>query len=373
MKKGLLLCALLSFVFAQAGLSQETEKACEHDHDHEDAHAALQEVHVPPVAQKMIALQTVPVQKRPWRAQKSLWGRVVRAPDASFDASAPFAGFCSLRTSLFQHVSKGAPLFVIHARELTAREEEIKILEKRIASYTQLGLTNAELCTQLALKKSARAALVGPHEITNGAFYVRAPFGGQVSSLACNEGAYVEEGARVLTLQKPHLARVQLFASPLEKTTLTNGLCARVGTHQGTLLNGLSTDGSMRETFVVFSSPHDLTPGARVRVTIEYPSSDEPCTIIPREALVQIGLSPTVFVKNPDEENSFLAHPVEILHRNFTEVAVTGLDEAASVVTKGAYELKLALADGATKPAGHFHADGTFHSGDDEKEHTEKK
>lgn len=88
---------------------------------------------------------------------------------------------------------------------------------------------------------------------------------------------------------------------------------------------------------------------------------------VPRAAIVRIGLQPTVFIRDEHDEDRFLAIGVTPGESSGGWTAVTGLldDEDLEVVVQGAYELKLARTADTTKPTGHFHADGTFHEGED--------
>jgi hypothetical protein len=86
---------------------------------------------------------------------------------------------------------------------------------------------------------------------------------------------------------------------------------------------------------------------------------------VPTASLVAIGLQPTVFVQDPHDETRFIAVPVVPGDAANGWKAVDGLPPGRiRIVRDGAYELKMALAEGASKPAGHFHADGTFHEGE---------
>ena len=102
--------------------------------------------------------------------------------------------------------------------------------------------------------------------------------------------------------------------------------------------------------------------GERATVECVLDESEEPVVAVPTRSIVQVGLQPTVFVKDDHDADRFLAVQVTPGLAGGGWTAVAGLpEEDAEVVVEGAYELKLALPSGAAKPAGHFHADGTFH------------
>ena len=103
-------------------------------------------------------------------------------------------------------------------------------------------------------------------------------------------------------------------------------------------------------------------------VVAEHPKTVLAAVLIAAALGVRIGLHPTVFVRDEDGRSRFLALPVVPGLTNGGWTAVTGLpdDDDLEIVTDGAYELRLALSSPAANPAGHFHADGTFHEGTDE-------
>ena len=114
------------------------------------------------------------------------------------------------------------------------------------------------------------------------------------------------------------------------------------------------------------AAPKAARAGERVTVECVVDETEKPVTAVPSACLVKIGLQPTVFVKDEHDPDRFVACSVTpgLVGGGWT--AVTGLpdDDDIEIVREGVYELKLALAASA-KPAGHFHADGTFHESDD--------
>ena len=107
--------------------------------------------------------------------------------------------------------------------------------------------------------------------------------------------------------------------------------------------------------------------GARATASCVLDAHETPVTAVPSRCLVRIGLQPTVFVRDVHDADRFLAVDVVPGLSAGGWTAVTGLPSGGDldVVAEGAYELKLALPSGDAKPAGHFHADGTFHEGAD--------
>ena len=76
-----------------------------------------------------------------------------------------------------------------------------------------------------------------------------------------------------------------------------------------------------------------------------------------------------MFVRDEHQRDRFVAVKVALGLASGGWTEVTGLpeDENLEVVREGAYELKIALStQSGAAPAGHFHADGTFHEGAEE-------
>lgn len=137
---------------------------------------------------------------------------------------------------------------------------------------------------------------------------------------------------------------------------------------EGTVLFGLDENSLTRALIDFPESGIEAKPGERAEATIVTKKSAAESFAVPSKAIVLNGVEPIVFVKDEDEEGAFLALPVTpgVSANGWTEIS--GIeDDDTLVVVEGAYELKLALEAQAGKKqaAGHFHADGTFHEGED--------
>jgi hypothetical protein len=130
--------------------------------------------------------------------------------------------------------------------------------------------------------------------------------------------------------------------------------------------------------YVLFDGDVHALAGARAHAECVTDETETPHIAVPSRCIVTIGLQPTVFVKDPHNAERFIATPVVPGVSGGGWTAVDGLSPHAKnphtrdmfphrceIVCEGAYELKLALpSTGESKPAGHFHADGTFHTGE---------
>jgi hypothetical protein len=103
--------------------------------------------------------------------------------------------------------------------------------------------------------------------------------------------------------------------------------------------------------------------GAYAMMECVLPSDEAPTLVIPKKALVMLGTQPIVFLRDSAHPSHFIAVAItpHATHGPWIALHDTSL-EGQEVVTTGQYELKLALPSSKEKAAGHFHADGTFHT-----------
>lgn len=95
----------------------------------------------------------------------------------------------------------------------------------------------------------------------------------------------------------------------------------------------------------------------------------EPEIAVPHAAVVRDGLTSKVYVRDPKNAEQVIETDVDLGPDDGRWVAVlAGVNVGDEVVLAGAYELKVARAS-QPQVKGHFHADGSFHEGDDEDDH----
>ncbi len=339
----------------------------EHDHDHHHHHA--KSVEVAPALQRAMGLVTVKPQARRMRSTVSFMGRFELSPDARRTVASPVAGRLALRAKPLAAVKKGEVLFTVTAPDLVARAREIAVLEKRLQVYRDLKTANAQLESELAVKKVEREARLANAEEKDGVVSVRAAADGVVETLAAQDGAWVETGTAVVGLVRPEALRVKALVAASDAARLADSFAVEVRGVRGRLRIGVGGgETGLVPVYALFegTAPKAARAGERVTVDCVVDETEKPVKAVPSACLVKIGLQPTVFVKDEHDPDRFVACPVTpgLVGGGWT--AVTGLpdDDDIEIVREGAYELKLALATSA-KPAGHFHADGTFHESDD--------
>lgn len=370
-------CAFASVAAAHEGCDEHEHEHehLEHEHEHhaheyhEHDHAHGPSVTIAPAVQRTLGLTTVRPEKRRLAGSVVLTGRYELAPEARRALVSPVAGRLSLKVKTFDRVAEGDVLFTVSAPDLVSSADEIALLEKRLAVYRELKTPNAALENELAVKKASRAALLSGADEERGVVTIRATLSGVVEALPATDGAWLETGTEVVRLVKPEALRLKALVSPAEIGRLADGLSCTAEGAAGELRIGLDAEAGLIPVYAVFPN---ATPkgrvGARGSFICETDRDLPESVCVPRAAIVRIGLQPTVFVRDEDDATRFVAIDVTPGETVGGWTAVTGLpdDDDLEVVVDGAYEMKLALAaDSAVRPTGHFHADGTFHEGED--------
>lgn len=362
--------ALLSALVVCLGIHAEEHDHAHHDYEHDEheAHAHHAEhLHVPPAAQKLLGLTTVKVEPRRIRSTLSLTGRFELAPDARATAAAPVAGTVKLAVRTLQHVKKGDLLFTVASPDLRARTGELAVLEKRLAVYKGLAARNAELEAQVAVKRAEVEALgLGSENVSNGIVRVCAPVDSLIDGISLPDGAWAETGATVVALVRPDSLRFKAHATLADTARLHDGQSVEIDGHVGRLRLGLADATATLPVYVLFDKTEaSWRTGLRRTAACVTDDSEKPVPAVPEECLIRLGLVPTVIIRDEDEPDAFLPITVTPGLRGNGWIAVEGLPADAEVVRDGVYELKLALGGSGGRKAGHFHADGTFHEGDD--------
>ena len=358
--------------------------AHKHDHEHEhDEHGKcaagvkaesrskhngeLKAVSVAKAVQKVMGLKTVHAEKRRVASTVVFAGRYELSPDARKVVATPVAGRLTLLVGPLAEVKKGDALFKVSSPDLVARSHDIEALEKRVNVYRDIKTPNAALENELAVKRAERTAMLAGVEEKDGVITVRAADDGMVESLIAQDGAWLETGAAALQTVRTHDLRFKALVAASDALRLKNGMPAKVDGHHGHVRIGVGDDTGIVPIYVLFDKDVHTLAGARSHAECVTDETDEPHIAVPSRCIVSVGLQPTVFIRDAHDAGRFVAVPVTPGVSGGGWTAVEGLPSGhCEVVSEGAYELKLALPSaGGSKSAGHFHADGTFHEGED--------
>ena len=313
-----------------------------------------------------MGLKTVRAEMRRVASTISFSGRYELNPDARQKIATPVSGRLTLHVKALTHVKKGQSIFSVSSPELVARAREIDALEKRLAVYREIKTPNAALENELAVKRAEREALLAGADEKDGTVTVRAAEDGMIESLLAQNGAWLETGAAAVQTVQMHDLRFKALAAASDALRLKDSMPAKVGENEGRIQLGVGDDSGLVPVHVLFDSEVSAIAGERGHAECVTDETERPHAAIPSKCIVSVGLQPTVFMKDPHDAERFIAIPVISGASGGGWTAVEGLSPHKSeIVCEGAYELKLALPSaGAKKESGHFHADGTFHTGE---------
>ncbi|MCG3127211.1 MAG: hypothetical protein CHACPFDD_02069 [Phycisphaerae bacterium] len=201
---------------------------------------------------------------------------------------------------------------------------------------------------------------------------------GFVEAIHITNGGWAAETNLVLTTVQPDQIRFHAHAMQSDLGRLRDGLTARVAppkadsialqdTMEGTLTVGLSGDTDQR-TVDLYLTPSRLSAWARPGVSAHMEvivAGGSPELAIPLSAVIQDGLNKILFRRDPKHPDKVIRIADADLGDNDGRwvVVKSGLMEGDEVVLDGVYQLMVATS-GSVQKGGHFHADGTFHEGD---------
>lgn len=345
----------------------------EHNHDHSqheekhhhDDHSKALTVEINEASAKNAGIETVHPRKRASGSEYAFKGRFELVPEAREIIASPVAGKMELKVKSLKHVKKGDTLFTVTSPEIVSRTKEIEILEKRLQVFRDIKTPNAELENNLSLKKSELNALLMGYTANNGTIEVKAPKSGLVEELLELNGTWLETGSAVLKLTDTRNIRFKGLIPADEAARLKDLMPANVKGMSGSIRLGIGAENGLVPAYVVFENAPDAIVGARDTATVIIGGSGKVETAVPDSAIVEINLVKHVFLRDSHNKNRFIAVSVTTGEKSAGWTNVTGLPEGhIEVVSKGAYQLKLASSSSGKSAAGHFHADGTFHEGD---------
>ena len=313
----------------------------------------------------------------------------------------------SLLTSRSERLEKGQSEGSVSAEEIgqvraalaQARADLAEVLEKE----TELAVQRVEVTSQLAaarvrfelLLNNASTLLdidnakllahsgMGPNSLplwrTREHVEVLAGAPGFVESISLTNGAWAGETSLVLSTVQPEQIRFHAHAMQSDLGRFRDDLPARVvppksgsidlqETMEGKLEVGLSADPDQR-TIDLYLTPGRLSKWARPGVTGHLEvivAGGAPELAIPVSAVIQDGLSKVIFRRDPGNPDKVIRIGDTDLGANDGRWIVinSGVREGDEVVLDGVYQLMVATS-GSIQKGGHFHADGTFHEGDE--------
>lgn len=212
---------------------------------------------------------------------------------------------------------------------------------------------------------------------------VRSDVAGVVSEMGLTNGSWADEKSAVLTVVQPTKLRFRASGLQSDLGVLSDGLSARIvpptptatgraisisDSMTGKLMVGLEGDPNDR-TIELFVVPDKLLawarPGVSAQLEIVTDASVEPELAIPLAAVQRDGLTPYIFRRTPDNPDQVLRMEADLGKDDGRWVELlSGVGDGNEIVLDGAFQLMLSTS-GSIQKGGHFHADGTFHEGED--------
>lgn len=213
-----------------------------------------------------------------------------------------------------------------------------------------------------------------------GVVEVRAARAGIVDALELTNGAWAASGSLVLSTIEPARLRFRAQGMQSDLGRLKNGLPVRVvpprsgtidlqNTMAGTLQLGLRADARER-TIDLLTVPKPLAdwarPGVSAHMEVITAGGQEELAI-PISSVIQDGLAKIIFRRDPQNPDKAIRIEADLGIDDGRWVVInSGVREGDEVVLDGVYQLMIATS-GSVEKGGHFHSDGTFHAGEDEK------
>lgn len=244
-------------------------------------------------------------------------------------------------------------------REKSSFDRNKQLFDKKVIPKADYELAQM----QFNLAKSEFEAIAKNY--SNGAKQIKAPFGGFVKSLLKREGEFVQIGEPlgVVTMNKKLTIRVNVAQSNFNQ--LNDAMKANFKLSDTTILTLQELDGKLLSygksvdenlkvpVFFEVKNVSELLPGSFVEIwLLTNPKPNR--IVIPKEALLEEFGKYSVIVQVDGE--SYEERNVNLgINNGRTVEIISGLKEGEVVVTKGAYQVKMAAMSGQVPAHGHSH------------------
>jgi RND family efflux transporter MFP subunit len=202
--------------------------------------------------------------------------------------------------------------------------------------------------------------------VSGGSKQIRAPFDGFIKSITVSNGDYVEQGVALVSIGTHQSMILKTQLAPNYGLSIENvqgiwfqtkgGEWKNVSDADGTILSigkDVERENPLISVFAQVNAEVDMPEGSLTPVQIAMGDATQN-TMIPVNALLEDYGSYSVIVQLSGE--GFERRPVKIGKRNGENVEILqGLEVSEVVVTKGAYQVKMASMSGSTPAHGHEH------------------
>lgn len=266
--------------------------------------------------------------------------------------------------------------------DLEAAQQRFPLTLATAAAMT--GLPAEKLAEEVAAPGGGEGKV--PRWQTVNEIEVRATAAGVVESLGVTNGTWAEGGGLVISVVDANALRFRAVGLQADLGRLRTGAPASIvhshGVKGGETLNGklsfgleASPDTRTLDLLITPPRPSDWIAAEWARAGVSafaelvIDETAEPESAIPLAAVIQDGLEQVYFRRDPQKPDVVVRTVADLgISDGRWVVIASGVKPADEVVVGGVYELKLASAGaGSGTAGGHFHADGSFHAGKDEK------
>jgi RND family efflux transporter MFP subunit len=202
--------------------------------------------------------------------------------------------------------------------------------------------------------------------VSDGSKQIRAPFDGFIKSISVSNGDYVDQGVALISIGSHQSKILKTQLAPNYGLSMENvkgiwyqtkdGQWKSVSDSEGDILSiskDVERDNPLISVFAQVNASVDMPDGSLTSVQITMGTANEN-TMIPVNALLEDYGSYSVIVQLSGE--SFERRPIKIGERNGENVEILqGLKVGETVITTGAYQVKMASMSGSTPAHGHDH------------------
>ena len=277
-------------------------------------------------------------------------------------------------------ISQGSLLLKISSRNFTSGNLKAKItraeadLKQTESAYKRKKeLYESDIISGSEYEKAEKDYKIAKSEYetlisgyTEGAINVISPAQGFINSIEVDNGEYVEQGETILTISAGDPALLETQISQSYFTNINDiqniwyqpesGRWSNIKESGGSILSvgkEVSKENPLLPVFVEINDAVMMPRGSMTEVQIAYGDGIENL-VIPESALLEDFGTYSVIVQLSGE--NFETRVVQTGRRNGEYVEITdGLKEGEMVVSKGAYQVKMASAKGEASAHGHEH------------------
>lgn len=302
------------------------------------------------------------------------------------EIAAARAALASARASLAETLETEAEL-IAQRSQTTTRVQAASA--RLMLAYEEAAALSGISASDLQAQASSIASV--PRWQTMRTIEIRARAPGIVDQLPIVSGTVIDQHALLLTTVQPDQVRFRAVGLQSDLPRLAHGQSATVvpsasptdanaraaaeedpaARFSGTLMLAPTADPERRTLDLILApSPNSripswARPGVSAFLEVVTSGSTTQELAIPLRCVARDGAAPIIFRRDPADPNKAIRVEADLgLDDGRWIVIKSGVAEGNEIVLDGVYQLMIATSGTITK-GGHFHADGTFHEGDD--------